>query len=295
VATSGTYTYAPALSDLAIEVFERLGITAPGITVAHYQSLRRSLNQVQIRWANRGINLWKVNLVSALLVAGTATVSVDPSIIDVLDVYLSTTGSASGVGESFITDGNQVSGGLIDSSGSTVTDGTNGTGASLAPGLIGGNGYYIVDQYGNPIGTPGTSPAAPTNDILMYPLSRSDYAAIPNKTQSGRPTSYWFDRTLAPTLTLWPVPDAVLSYTLNYYAFQQMADATATGAIQPDVPYRMLEAYVAAVAAHMSIKWARDLKPMLDADAQTTWDEASEEDSEKTSIYLAPDFSSYFT
>src|SRR5262249_28339444 len=45
-------------------------------------------NLMQGEWAVRGVNLWKVDLVTTPLVQGTATYWVDPSVITILDLYI---------------------------------------------------------------------------------------------------------------------------------------------------------------------------------------------------------------
>ena len=52
-------------------------------------------------------------------------------------------------------------------------------------------------------------------DRIIMPVSRTEYASYPNKTQQGFPTTFWFDRLLSPTVTLWPVPDGTVS-TMNW-------------------------------------------------------------------------------
>jgi hypothetical protein len=56
----------------------------------------------------------------------------------------------------------------------------------------------ILDMY--------ISYGSPSTDRLIFPISRSEYAAYPDKTTQGTPTVFWFDRLIAPTFTLWPVP-----------------------------------------------------------------------------------------
>jgi hypothetical protein len=45
-------------------------------------------------------------------------------------------------------------------------------------------------------------------DIFLWPISRNDYAFLPDKEDEGRPTTYWFNRAIYPTITVWPVPPA---------------------------------------------------------------------------------------
>jgi hypothetical protein len=129
---------------------------------------------------------------------------------------------------------------------------------------------------------------------VLYPLSRADYNAIANKSQQGQPTSFWFDRTTVPTITFWPTPDAAGPYQFQYYKLGQMQDATIGGAVTVDAPYRFLEAYCAAVAAHLSMKWRPELSEKLMAYAQQMWTEASQADVEHVSFYVGGDMSGYF-
>jgi hypothetical protein len=137
-------------------------------------------------------------------------------------------------------------------------------------------------------------------DRVLAPLSRTDYAALPDKGQQGPPTSYYFDRqSTTPTVTLWPVPDGNGPYQFRAYTVQQMQDATALASQGPDVPYRFLEALCADLALHLAKKYPprpdsgiaiADLR----ADAAEAWHEAASEDRERVPVYLAPDLSGYF-
>lgn len=91
MATSGTYTFNPSIGDMALESFERCGIAPPAITRSHMRSFRRSVNFVLQEWANRGINLWAVDLQTIPLVANIATYveTAAAETINVLDVYYS--------------------------------------------------------------------------------------------------------------------------------------------------------------------------------------------------------------
>jgi hypothetical protein len=137
-------------------------------------------------------------------------------------------------------------------------------------------------------------------DRVLTPLSRTEYAALPDKAQQAPPTSYYFDRQSAiPTATLWPVPDSNGPYQFRSYTVQQMQDATTLASQGPDVPYRFLEALAADLALHLAKKYPP--KPdsgltMADlrADAAEAWYEAASEDRERVPTYLIPDLSGYF-
>ena len=99
--TSGTYTYNPSLGDLTLYAFNLCGIRPSALTQEHMQSALTAANIMQGEWAARGVNLWKVELVTTPLVQGTATYAVDSSIIVILDLYI-TVGSGTGSTDRYI-------------------------------------------------------------------------------------------------------------------------------------------------------------------------------------------------
>ena len=136
-----------------------------------------------------------------------------------------------------------------------------------------------------------------TVDRVITAMSRSEYAAMPDKLQKSAPTSYWFDRLVAPTITLWPNPDASTEYTLNYYTFSQIQDATLQGALQPQIPYFWLDAYVAGLARRLKMIYPTENQvPYADfvAEAQRAYNIASAQGTEGTPLYIAPAVDSYW-
>jgi hypothetical protein len=47
-----------------------------------------------------------------------------------------------------------------------------------------------------------TGTGTSTSDIVLGPLSTTEYAMLNNKNQQGPPTSYWWDRQVTPVLNL---------------------------------------------------------------------------------------------
>lgn len=132
-------------------------------------------------------------------------------------------------------------------------------------------------------------------DRILYPISRTDYTAIPNKQTQGIPSSFWFNRQeVDPTITLWPTPGSTTGYTLNMYMTKRVQDANALGSETLDVPVRFLEAAVADLAARLAQKFKPQLWPALQADAARQWGEAAVEDAEKVPFYIAPEMGGYF-
>ena len=87
MATSGTNTFDLDVDQLIEEAFERCGINSR--SGYDLKSARRSLNIMLAEWANRGINLWTVELRTKTLTASTSSYTLDSDLIDILEaVYL---------------------------------------------------------------------------------------------------------------------------------------------------------------------------------------------------------------
>lgn len=133
-----------------------------------------------------------------------------------------------------------------------------------------------------------------TNDRIITPISRSDYAGIPNKTSEGFPTSFWFDRTSpVPTVTFWVVPNASDTYTFKYYRMRRLQDADSLIGQDPDVPYRFLDALAAGLAKRLAMKYAKNQFTMMKAEANEAWITATTEDREVVPITIAPNLTRY--
>ena len=150
------------------------------------------------------------------------------------------------------------------------------------------NTITILDTY---ITT--TNGGAP-NDRLILGISRADYAAQPNKTIQGPPTSWWFDRLISPTITMWPVPDNGGPYTLNYYRYRMIQDAVVPGGLQPEMPIRWLDAWSAGLAHRLARMHAPALEQLRKVDAKEAWDVASTQDVENAPIRIQPMIGAYY-
>src|SRR5215471_19692778 len=115
---------------------------------------------------------------------------------------------------------------------------------NLNPGVA----TYDVDPTTVMIMSAYISTGIPAHDRIITSIDRDTYASYPDKVTPARPTVYWFNLTLQPTITLWQPPDSATPYTLNFFRARQLQDASVPGGITPEVPYRFLEAYVAGLA-----------------------------------------------
>lgn len=126
------------------------------------------------------------------------------------------------------------------------------------------------------------------NDIMIQPISRSEYAAIPNKAQVGaRPFQYYFQRTSTPQLFLWQVPQDN-SVTLRYYRMKIQQDAGAmTNSL--DAPNRWMEAIASGLAAKLATKFAPDRLQFLRGEADVSYARAKAEDRERVPLRITID------
>lgn len=131
------------------------------------------------------------------------------------------------------------------------------------------------------------------SDLIISPVSRTEYASLANKAMPGQPSQFWLDRLISPTITMYPVPPDA-SYTLNYYACVQMQDANLPGGETPDIPYRWYDAFVAGLAHRFSRPYAPDLEEKREKDAMKAWEIAASQDIENVAVSLTPSISQYY-
>ena len=123
------------------------------------------------------------------------------------------------------------------------------------------------------------------NDFAATSISRSTYFNFTTKTTSGRPTQYYFDRTINPTLFLYPAAD--VAYTLKYYALVRMFDA-GDYTNNAQIPFRFLPCMTAGLAYYISMKKAPERIGTLKQIYEDEFQRAADQDGERTSLFLTP-------
>ena len=124
-------------------------------------------------------------------------------------------------------------------------------------------------------------------DFSLSRMSRGDYLNLPNKSQSGRPSQYYFDRKITPSIILWPTPDSS-SDSLVYYYVRRIQDAD-TLQNTNDIPFRFLPCLVAGLAYYISMKRAPDRIQILKSVYEEEFQRASDEDEDRVPLKLTPD------
>lgn len=223
MASSGTYSFAPSVGNLALSAYSRIQIRRPALLAEHMTDAYLETNYMMSSWSNMAPNLWTVDLVTQTLTAATATYSVDAKTVMILDAYI------------------------------TVS----------------------------------------SQDRLIFPISRTEFASYPNKTEQGTPSVFWFDRILAPTITLWLVPDDS-TVTLNYYRCTQNQDANLQSGETPAIPFRFIDAMVAGLAHRLARIYKPELEQQRKQDAAEALALAQIQDTENVAMSIQPQLQGYY-
>ena len=168
--------------------------------------------------------------------------------------------------------------------------------------LVPGQGVYalpqnvvtLTDLYYTTIGNPNV-------DRIMVPITRTEYAAITNKTVSGQPTQYWFQMLDTPQITIWQVPaTGAPAYVLNWYGLQQFQDAGIATGETPDIPRRAIDCLCAKMALRLCEKFGPSAPALRQGMMQEkkllsdmAWAEMTRRDQEPGSITVRPNISAY--
>jgi hypothetical protein len=133
-----------------------------------------------------------------------------------------------------------------------------------------------------------------TFDRIISPVSTTEYASYPNKSQQGFPTVYWFDRQIIPQLTLWYVPDSTQTYTLYLQMVNQIEDANLANQENPQIPYRFYDLFVAGLAYRLARIYKPELEQTRKSDYDQAWLIAGTQDTENVNLYMNPGLGGYF-
>lgn len=124
-------------------------------------------------------------------------------------------------------------------------------------------------------------------DYELDRISRGEYLNIPNKSTTGRPTQFFYNRQISPELTLWPTPENSTDQIVYYY-IQRIQDAD-TLTNTTDVPFRFMPCMVSGLAYYLSVKRAPERTQMLKSIYEEEFQRASDEDEDRVSLKMQPD------
>ena len=139
-------------------------------------------------------------------------------------------------------------------------------------------------------------------DRIMIPITRTQYAMLPNKNTPGIPTQYWFQMLATPQITLWQPPSlGTPNYAVNWYGLQQIQDANVAAPEQPDIVNRATEALCAGLAVRLFDKFGDDSNPARYAQRQQrlmksyddAWADFVSRDQELGPIIMQPNIAAF--
>lgn len=88
--SSATYSFDPAFSTVVQQAYARIGLRRAALTNEHLIDAGLEGNLLLTEWANKQPLLWTSEIVSATLVEGTATYTLDRQVVMLLDAYIET-------------------------------------------------------------------------------------------------------------------------------------------------------------------------------------------------------------
>ena len=138
----------------------------------------------------------------------------------------------------------------------------------------------------------GTAPI----EIPLARLNRDDYTNLPNKNfTNNRPLQYWFDRNIPqPAMYLWPVPNTIQPQIVAW-CHRQIQDVGALSG-EIEIPQRWYLAIQNMLAHQMAMELpnvANDRILYCEQQGEKYWNQAEQEERDKSPIYFAPNISPY--
>ena len=282
MATSGSVDFNLDMADITEEAFERCGLEFR--TGYDSRTARKSLNLLFADWANRGLNLWTIDQVTQSVAQLSSTSAVTTYPVGVitatvgdsssLSVGETITGGSSGVTASIITKPSSTTLTLTVPSGSfTAAETITGSSSSASTTISADPSLVDVQASGDVL---EAVLRRSSEDISITRISRQEYLSIPKKTTQGRPTQFYVDRQITPTITVWPAPENSTD-SIIYYRVKRIQDADAA-TNTADVPYRFLPCLVAGLAFQIALKRSPQRIEILKALYEEEFQRASSED-----------------
>lgn len=128
-------------------------------------------------------------------------------------------------------------------------------------------------------------------DFVMSPISRETYYSFSQKSLQGRPSIYYFDKTISPKLNIWTTPSS--EYKVLWYSYVNiMQDAGGFYNIA-DIPARMYPALVAGLTYMLAVKYNSGAAAECKQEYEQVFAQATANDSENVDITIRTDTSEY--
>jgi|TARA_R100001530_G_scaffold76893_2_gene53965 hypothetical protein len=291
MAVSGSKDFELNVAEYIEEAFERCGLELR--TGYDARTARRSLNLLFADWANRGLNRWTINQVTQTVADGIAeypvgTITLSVSDSDSFTIAETITGGSSTATASLITKPDSTSMTITVPSG-TFTSGETITGSSSSATTTTTSTASLEDTQSTVDILSGVLRRS-GSDVAMPRISRDDYLNIATKSTSGRPTQFYVDRLITPTVKVWPTPENSTDQFI-YDRLVRIDDADAS-VNTVEVPFRFYPCLAAGLAYYLALKRAPERVQLLKALYEEEFLRAAEEDRDKVNLTLVPTYSS---
>lgn len=307
------------LSTILEHSIRRLGLPAEAQTPEIVQVAKNNLFFILTNFANLGMNYWCIDEQFLPFVQGKARNALPSGTVDVLNVNFRDTNTTAGTNTSTATSYTRQFSESTDTvmirlnsptvSTITISYSTDGVSYTTHSTIShdGTDKWYVLDPMISDVylklsvttGTLSVTSLTTVSkyvDIPLYRMNRDDYTMLPNKSTTGRPTQFWFDRQLDPIIVVWPTPSSMyLDDCIQMYRKRQIADV---GNLNEtiDIPPRWLEAVIWSLARNIGaelVTVAPERVTMASQMADKALSEAEMEERDNSPISISPNIGVY--
>jgi len=292
MATSGSSDFNLNATEIVEEAFERCGLELR--TGYDNRTARRSLNLMFADWANKGVNLWKVeeftqplarlSSTSAIMTYPAGKIEATVGSSASLTIGETITGATSSVTAEVISKPTSTTITVTVPSG-TFTTGETITGSSSSASTTISASPSLIDVQST-IDILSAVSRRSNSDQQINAIARDAYLHIPDKTSQGRTSQYYFNKLITPTLTFYMAPEnSTDEIVYNRFVRIQDIDDAVNDA---DIPFRFLPCLVSGLAYYIAMKRSPERIPILKAVYDEDFRNAFLEDTQKVSLNLVP-------
>ncbi len=157
---------------------------------------------------------------------------------------------------------------------------------------INARAYRIIETNGNIL---NIQELYFNNNVLDMPISnvsKDEYLTYPNKKLQARPSVYYLDRTIIPTLNIWATPSNL--YNCIQYSYKKMMqDAGGFYSYSLEIPSRFYPALIWGLSYQLALKFNPQQSQVFKAEYEESFSIATKEDSESVNISIYGDTSYY--
>lgn len=156
--------------------------------------------------------------------------------------------------------------------------------------------WRILQTAGSNMGVYQVVFGSNATEIPVARMNRDDYTNLPNKNFTNNwPLQYWFDRNIPqPAMYLWPAPNQYQPQLVvwRHRYIEDVGDLS--GEIEvPQRWYLAIQNMLAHQMAQELPQVANDRVVYLESQAEKYWNQAEQEERDKSPIYFAPNISYY--